>query len=153
MKWLALVAALVIAWLAARWLIAQFSPQPDALAGPDQALSTCPGSPNCVSSTDQPPSFGALEGANASEAFAKLTARVQADRHATIIRQTDHYLHAEYRSAAFGFIDDLELRLSDERRVDLRSASRLGYSDFGVNKKRLSSLTDGITATSDEQDK
>lgn len=55
--------------------------------------------------------------------------------------QSDAYLHAECRSALFGFVDDLELQLrTGDRLVAVRSASRLGYYDFGVNRRRIEHL-------------
>ena len=54
-----------------------------------------------------------------------------------IITQGPDYLHAECRSAVFGFVDDLELHLRpDNNIIAVRSAARLGYSDLGVNRKR-----------------
>lgn len=59
----------------------------------------------------------------------------------TIVTQTDNYLHAECQSALFGFVDDLELHLKAANAViDVRSASRLGYSDLGVNRRRVEDL-------------
>jgi len=58
-----------------------------------------------------------------------------------IVAHSDTYLHAECRSAVFGFVDDLELQLRpDENLISVRSASRLGYSDFGVNRRRVERL-------------
>ena len=58
-----------------------------------------------------------------------------------IISSTDDYLHAECSSAVFGFVDDLELHLRPaENLIAVRSASRLGHSDFGVNRKRVEQL-------------
>jgi uncharacterized protein (DUF1499 family) len=58
-----------------------------------------------------------------------------------IVADTEAYLHAECRSAVFGFVDDLELHLrGDEGQVAVRSAARLGYSDFGVNRGRVERL-------------
>ena len=60
---------------------------------------------------------------------------------ATVIHEADHYLHAECASAIFGFVDDLELHLrADEGVVAVRSASRIGYSDMGVNRRRVEGL-------------
>lgn len=59
----------------------------------------------------------------------------------TIIQSTDRYLHAESKSRLFGFIDDLELQLDSETGViAVRSASRAGYSDLGVNRRRVEAL-------------
>jgi uncharacterized protein (DUF1499 family) len=59
----------------------------------------------------------------------------------TITTETENYLHAECRSAFFGFVDDLELHLrASEGLIAIRSAARLGYSDFGVNRQRVEHL-------------
>jgi uncharacterized protein (DUF1499 family) len=59
----------------------------------------------------------------------------------TVEAATDIYLWATYRSRLFRFVDDLELRLDAEKGVvHVRSASRLGYSDFGVNRERVEML-------------
>jgi uncharacterized protein (DUF1499 family) len=58
-----------------------------------------------------------------------------------VITESDNYLHAECESAVFGFVDDLELHLrSLEGVIAVRSASRLGYSDLGVNRRRVERL-------------
>jgi uncharacterized protein (DUF1499 family) len=58
-----------------------------------------------------------------------------------IVTATDDYLHAECRSAVFGFVDDLELHLRPaQSSVAVRSAARLGRSDFGVNRRRVENL-------------
>lgn len=58
------------------------------------------------------------------------------------VRQVDaNYLAAEFKSSVFGFVDDLELRKdSSEGVFHIRSASRVGYSDMGVNRKRVEQL-------------
>ena len=58
-----------------------------------------------------------------------------------IVAEADGYLHAECESRLLGFVDDLELHLRpDQGVVAVRSASRLGYSDMGVNRARVESL-------------
>ncbi|BFM07068.1 DUF1499 domain-containing protein [Halioxenophilus aromaticivorans] len=55
-----------------------------------------------------------------------------------VAARNDAYLAAEFKSSLFGFVDDFEVRLdSDKRVLHLRSASRVGYSDMGVNAKRI----------------
>ncbi|WP_415903430.1 DUF1499 domain-containing protein [Neptuniibacter sp. QD29_5] len=59
----------------------------------------------------------------------------------SIIKE-NRYIAAEFRSRILGFVDDFEVRIDmDERLVHFRSASREGYSDFGVNKARVRSIT------------
>ena len=58
-----------------------------------------------------------------------------------IVNDSENYLHAEVTSGFFGFVDDLELHLRPaDRIIAVRSASRLGYSDFGVNRARIEHL-------------
>ena len=60
-----------------------------------------------------------------------------------IVVEGPGYLHAECRSAVFRFIDDLQLQMrKQEGIIAVRSASRLGHSDFGVNRKRVETLRD-----------
>ncbi len=55
----------------------------------------------------------------------------------TITAETDDYLSATYMSKIFKFVDDVELRDAGEGVVHIRSASRVGYSDRGENRKRV----------------
>ncbi len=58
-----------------------------------------------------------------------------------IVTDSADYLHAECESTVFGFVDDVELHLrSVEGVIAVRSASRLGYSDLGVNRRRVERL-------------
>jgi uncharacterized protein (DUF1499 family) len=55
-----------------------------------------------------------------------------------IITDTDTYIHAEFASAIFGFVDDVEFWFDESTKlIHVRSAARLGYSDLGVNRKRV----------------
>jgi len=59
-----------------------------------------------------------------------------------IVKEDDgKYLHATYVSQLLRFVDDLELRLDETNKViQLRSSSRVGYSDLGVNRKRVEKI-------------
>ena len=107
-------------------------------------LADCPESPNCVSSdavdadhyVEPIPLAGTPE-----EDWSMAKALVAALPRTKIITAENNYLHAECRSAVFGFTDDLELHLRPEERIiAVRSAARLGYADFGVNRKRAEGL-------------
>ena len=64
-----------------------------------------------------------------------------------IVSESDVYLHVECRSALLGFVDDLELHLREQNNlIAVRSASRRGYRDFGVNRKRVEQLRAVLTA-------
>ena len=59
----------------------------------------------------------------------------------SIVKEEENYLHATYTSKLFRFVDDLELRLDETNKViHMRSSSRVGYSDLGVNRKRAESI-------------
>jgi len=107
-------------------------------------LQPCPESPNCVSSeaTVAAQRVAPFELQKpAPHAWEELKATVSTLPRTQIKTATDDYLHAECRSAVFGFIDDLELQLRpQQQQVAVRSAARLGYYDFGVNRKRIEEL-------------
>ena len=63
-----------------------------------------------------------------------------------VLEQTNNYWHAVVRSLVFRFPDDLEiLQIPNEKVIQVRSASRVGVSDLGVNKKRVDSLFSSLT--------
>jgi len=75
------------------------------------------------------------------EALARLKQVLQEEPRTTIVTEEGGYLHAEVRSFLFRFVDDVEFTLdADNRVIHVRSASRTGYSDFGVNRRRVERL-------------
>ena len=77
----------------------------------------------------------------AAEAWIEVRSLVAKLPRTHIVKETSTYLHAECQSALWGFVDDLELDLrAAEKTIAVRSASRLGYSDFGVNRSRIEAL-------------
>ena len=108
------------------------------------AFAPCPDKPNCVSSlapdADHHVEPVALAG-DPAEAWAALRAAVAAMPRTKIVDEGPGYLHAECTSRIFRFVDDLELRQRESGdRADVRSASRVGYGDMGVNRDRVESL-------------
>jgi uncharacterized protein (DUF1499 family) len=60
---------------------------------------------------------------------------------ATIVEERPGYLYAEFRTKWMGFVDDVEFLLDETARViHVRSASRLGRKDFGVNRERIEAI-------------
>jgi uncharacterized protein (DUF1499 family) len=104
-------------------------------------LSPCPGSPNCVSSEDGTPQGQSVEPLPADR-WARIPDAVEA-LGGTIIQQESRYIAAEFTSAIFRFVDDVEFRLSDEA-IHVRSASRVGHSDMGANRKRVDALREQL---------
>ena len=116
----------------------------------DGKLTGCPSSPNCVcSDSDQAGHFIEplrFQG-DADAAWAAAQRAVLSLPRTRIVLRDSDYLHAESRSALLGFVDDLELRLdAAERLIAVRSASRLGWSDMGVNRRRVETLRQKLEA-------
>lgn len=107
-------------------------------------LSPCPDSPNCVSSqsTDRRHAIEPLryEG-TAEKALERLTAAVSGMKRARIVESGDRHLRAEFTSALFRFVDDVEFFLDEGTgTIHVRSASRVGYSDLGANRRRVEEI-------------
>jgi uncharacterized protein (DUF1499 family) len=84
-----------------------------------------------------------LTGANPS--WSAVRDAVAAMPRTRIVEEGQGYLHAECTSRIFRFVDDLELmRSEDGDRVDVRSASRTGYGDMGVNRERVEKLREAL---------
>ena len=112
-------------------------------------LAPCPSSPNCVSSDATDPShhvphFSIILPIN--EAWSLVREAVKDMPRTEIVEITDNYLHAECTSAVFRFVDDLEFELRVEGIIAVRSASRTGHRDFGVNRRRVEQLREMLRA-------
>ncbi len=138
-----LTALIGIICAAGLFTAAHFSSPPENLGMNGGNLSPCPNSPNCVSSQETDASHTTqafkADGTN-KEVMKKLRSCIK-KMGGKIITRSGPYLHAEFRSKWFRFVDDLECIYDEaEGKINVRSASRLGYSDFGVNKKRIAEL-------------
>ena len=100
-------------------------------------LMECPSSPNCASSEDGTPDKKKVDPLPVNS-WAQLPAVIAA-MGGVVTRQEDNYIAAEFTSATFKFVDDVEFRLAEDA-VHVRSASRVGYSDRGVNGDRVAAL-------------
>ncbi len=112
-------------------------------------LAAVPDSPNCVSSqaatNDKEHYIAPLTLAGgSSEAIAKLKATVQAMDGTEIIEETGDYLYAEFTTKLMGYVDDVEFYADGSGTVQVRSASRLGKSDLGLNRKRVEAIRSAI---------
>ena len=112
----------------------------------DGRLAPCPNKPNCVSSqaaaSDQRHYIEALtysgEPAQARELLERAISGMKRSR--VVVRKAN-YWREEFRSALWRFVDDVEFLFDDNaRRIDIRSAARVGYSDFGVNRRRMEEI-------------
>jgi uncharacterized protein (DUF1499 family) len=118
--------------------------RPASLGIKDGRLTACPSTPNCVSSdaADASHAIAAFTlSAPPEQAWRALRAALESLPRVKIITATGDYAHAECSSAFFGFVDDLELHLRPaQNSIAVRSAARLGHSDFGVNRRRVEML-------------
>jgi uncharacterized protein (DUF1499 family) len=112
--------------------------RPHNLGVTNGRLAPCRRTPNCVSSQADPSDaehyIAALKGT--MEAVRKA---VQSLPRATIVSEQQNYLYAQFRSKLLGFVDDVEF-FYDGSAIQVRSASRLGRRDFGVNRNRVERL-------------
>jgi uncharacterized protein (DUF1499 family) len=107
-------------------------------------LAPCPSTPNCVNSQSQD-SEHKIEpltyNSSAAQAIADLKTVIQSFPKTKIVAETDNYLYAEFTIKLIGFVDDVEFYIDDAAKtIHVRSASRLGQSDLGVNRKRIETL-------------
>ncbi len=116
----------------------------------DGRLKACPDSPNCINSqaTDAGHAIAPLtyrgDAAAALRALAKIVAAAPG---AAIVTERNDYLQATFATPTMGFVDDVEFYVDTKRSViDVRSASRLGHSDLGVNRKRIEELRQAFAA-------
>lgn len=109
-------------------------------------LTGCPATPNCVSSQvaaiDREHTISPLPlTADNPTTIAKLKREIQLIPGNRIIKETDNYIYAEFKSKLMGFVDDVEFYLNNDRKIiQVRSASRLGESDLGVNRQRIKEI-------------
>jgi len=115
---------------------------PGLVAG---SLSGCPNKPNCVCSEQQDDTSHYIDPVIIPQDIRPdpmpVLEKTIRDMGGSIQAENENYLAATFSSTIFGFVDDLELRIDPAQKViHIRSASRVGYSDAGVNRKRTALL-------------
>ncbi len=109
-----------------------------------QIISACPDTPNCVSSLEtgtsryiDPLSYqGSMENARK-----RLLEVINAFKRTQVLENTDDYLRVTFTSLLLRFTDDLEFQFDDDAKlIHMKSASRVGYSDFGANRRRCEAI-------------
>jgi uncharacterized protein (DUF1499 family) len=114
--------------------------RPENIGVNNGRLADCPSSPNCVSSQASDPDHMVAPftyTGEKEEALDRIKNVAESCERTTIIEEREDYLHIECRSAVMGFVDDLEFYFPEEKVIQVRSASRLGRYDFGVNTDRV----------------
>ncbi|MDQ6971638.1 MAG: DUF1499 domain-containing protein [Mariprofundaceae bacterium] len=108
-------------------------------------MLSCPDKPNCVSSEPGEDAVHSVKPFDAA-VWPGLPQAIEAAG-GVVLSSDGHYLHARFTSGLFRFVDDVEARLDETAGVlHIRSASRVGHSDFGVNRKRVEALRNALPA-------
>lgn len=147
----ATAAGLALVGISAQSLLGQ--QRPESLGLHDGKLLTCPrGSRNCVCSEAEerdnpvPPFRLAVAADTATQRIAEVIRELPRTRVSKINRD---YLHAEFTSRVFRFVDDFEVRIDTASGLaHVRSASRVGKGDLGVNRRRVEELRQRLQAAS-----
>ena len=102
----------------------------------------CPKSPNCVSSLakDDTHAILLIEFKGEAEAALLHLSEVIKEMGGTVVERDRSSLHATFSSRFFGFVDDVHCIIHKEHLIDIRSASRTGYYDFGANRRRVEKI-------------
>jgi uncharacterized protein (DUF1499 family) len=120
--------------------------RPTNLGMHDGQFAPCAATPNCVSSqaTDVDHQIAPIAySGDATKVWADLQQVLTNLPNATIVAQTENYLDAEFTSQLMGFVDDVEFYLAADA-IQVRSASRLGESDLGVNRQRIETIREQL---------
>jgi uncharacterized protein (DUF1499 family) len=127
-------------------LLSMFSQRPSNLGVSNGTLAECPASPNCVSSQTKladhrmPPIPFAGKRGPALTKLKKVVAELFP--RARLVKESEGYLHYEFTSLLFRFVDDVEFLADDEsQQIHFRSASRVGHSDLGANRRRITKIS------------
>ena len=140
-----LIASLVVlSPVIALAVLSALASKPKNLGENNGRLAPCPNSPNCVS-TQNADSQHMIEAivfdGSPEDAIRKLKAVLAVIPRMQIVTETENYLHAEATSLIFRFRDDVEFYIDRQANViHFRSASRVGNSDLGANRKRMEEI-------------
>lgn len=117
---------------------------PDTVGGRNGNLAPCPATPNCVhTGLRHPDGTEAMfqgEGVYRRDVIPGIRAVIEAMPRTVVVTERPDYLHAEFRSRVFHFVDDLEVLVMPDGEIVVRSASRIGSGDLGVNAERVATL-------------
>lgn len=117
--------------------------RPTTLGLQNGQLGKCPDKPNCIVSYkyDEDHYLEPIQViSNKERAHKKITGILLKNSSAKIIATNPDYIYAEFTSSILRFVDDVEFYFGEEKFVHFRSASRIGKSDLGVNKKRIEEI-------------
>lgn len=117
---------------------------PETLGLKNNGLLECPKKQNCVYTNSNFLEFRISPlpfNSTANESIKKIRDVILDIKGAKLITENPDYIHVEFKSSILGFVDDLEIYCDPSKQQCLvRSASRMGYSDFGVNRTRVEKI-------------
>lgn len=148
-KLLIIIASIAVIVLILLFILGYLSHSGAAPGLVENRLQPCPGSPNCVCSEYVADEAHHIESlayppGDTAQVMSRLKSIIREMGGSIEVEETA-YLAATFTSSVFRFVDDLELRIDAERNtVHLRSASRVGHGDGGVNRKRVELLKDSF---------
>ena len=140
-----IIVTLIVVAILVLFVLGQMSQSGEANGLVEARLTKCPDKPNCICTEFEADATHYIDPigysqSNAAEVLSRLKNSVR-EMGGSIQAETDNYLAATFSSSIFRFVDDLEIRIGkDLNIIHLRSASRVGYGDGGVNKKRIERL-------------
>ncbi len=145
-RWLVLLSVLILVGsglLAGQAMLSHSRPNQD-LRPTAGKLPACPDTPNCISTqatrADQKMDPIKVSG-DPDQAFQRLVKLLQGQTRTRLVEQTADYAHFEFTTLVFRFVDDVQLLLDrDQGVIHFRSASRVGHSDLGTNRRRMTTL-------------
>ncbi|MCJ7738396.1 MAG: DUF1499 domain-containing protein [Anaerolineae bacterium] len=143
-----IVGGAVLGFFLLRLMVSAISPRPDNLGVQNGKLAPCPSYPNCVSSqaADEVHAVEPIPYATTLEnARARILRIVSVLPRSTIVTADDDYVHVEFRTSGVSHIDDVEFYFDEETDlIQIRSAARLPYYDFMVNRRRAELIRDAF---------
>lgn len=140
-----IIAVVLFCFILVLFFTRNFPPKKPASVGVQAgSLALCGNKPNCVCSIDNRPNhmISPLDWSGSEPmGIEKIETLVNSYPRTKVISKSGNYLHAEFRTLIFGYVDDVEFLVDvNAKKIHIRSASRLGYSDLGANLSRVEIL-------------
>jgi len=152
---LIVISFIIVFFLFGFYILAQQSKSPPELGLLNGKLRPCLHASNCINTLDasniESFEYKSKPNQTLSSLLPALLPRVIKSVEimgGTVEQQVDNYLWATFRSPLFGFVDDVEFLIDlESQQIHIRSASRVGRSDFSANRKRIEALRQAFMAT------
>jgi uncharacterized protein (DUF1499 family) len=142
-KLLYILIAIAVIIVIAFFVLGMISKKGQALGLKEGHLQACISTENCVISEvidSHPATIEPLTFSQEKPVFMdKLKTAIEA-MGGEIVTSDSSYIASTFTSGVFGFVDDVEFRITDDQQLHFRSSSRVGRKDFGANKKRIEQL-------------